>query len=114
MNIAFNLTMPGRSSWNGQWSGEGQLYCVIRNVPNKRAAEILARRSYGYRWSDGWAARINVSQVDASAARRLRKKSQGFCGYDWMIDCIIRDGCIYVGEEERQQKLESMKEHAAS
>jgi hypothetical protein len=29
-----------------------------------------------------------VRAVDAKEARQIRKKSEGFCGYDWMIDSI--------------------------
>jgi hypothetical protein len=29
-------------------------------------------------------------------ARKIERKSVNFCGYDWMIESIIRDGEILV------------------
>lgn len=33
--------------------------------------------------------------VTGEQARTIRKKSEGFCGYDWMVDSILNDGAIY-------------------
>jgi hypothetical protein len=94
MTLAFILTMPGNNAWNGKWTGEGHCYAVVRSFSNTRADQI-AQRSYGYNFGDGWFARVTVKAVDATEARKLRKASQGFCGYEWMIDSIIADGAIY-------------------
>jgi len=97
MTLAFILTMPGNNSWNGKWSGDGKCYAVVRSYTGKRAKrlELIAGHSFGYNFGDGWFARVEVKTVDASESRRLRKASQGFCGYDWMIDSIVEDGKIY-------------------
>lgn len=94
MLIAFELSMPGRGSWNGKWSGEGRPYVRVRNLPKAEADKVLLKEEYRYRWDDGWAACVSAYKVISCEAARLRKKSAGFCGYDWMIDSIINHGEI--------------------
>ena len=97
MLLAFTLSMPGVSSWDGCWSGEGRIYAKVRPVRKSQAAVEQANRalgSHGYSFGDGWYARVSVEVVDAKKARKLRKRSAGFCGYDWMIDSILRRGSI--------------------
>ena len=87
--IAFTLSMPSNNSWNRKWSGEDNLYCRVLNITSeKKAQEILAGGYYSHSFGDGWVAGIDVRKVDATEARKLRKHSKGFCGYDWMIDNI--------------------------
>src|SRR5574340_27799 len=90
--VAFSLSMPGVASWNNRWSGEGKLYARLKSMPLDRAKKLEG--SYSYAWPDGWCARVAAQIVDSKEAARLRKKSAGFCGYDWMIDSIIRHGKI--------------------
>lgn len=96
VTIAFKLSMPRCASWNGKWSGEGKEYVIVKTFRSKtdvvNANAILAHGSYHHSWSDGWMARIDVSAVDSRDAARLRRKSAGFCGYDWMVDNIINHG----------------------
>lgn len=98
MLLAFELSMPNRASWNGGWSGEGRCYVLVRAFKGKaeeeKAQAILERGSFGYHWPDGWGASVTVKQVDASQAAKLRRKSQGFSGYDWMVSSIIQHGEI--------------------
>lgn len=102
MILSFELTMPGVSSWNGRWSGEGKKYFVIKNYTtrfiksNQYLQEIIKNNggSFYYRWEDGWAARINVEIIDGFLAKKRRKISAGFCGYNWMVDSILERGCI--------------------
>ncbi len=93
--LQFTLSMPNRGSWNGGWSGEANLYAKVRSFTDKIAASILAKSSYYYSFGDGWGASIEVKQIDGAESRRVRRKSKGFCGYDWMIDSIVHDGQIY-------------------
>lgn len=65
VTIIFTLSMPGNNSWNGRWSG------------------------------DGWRAAVEAKEADTQAARRIMSKSNGFCGYDWMVRSILSDGDIY-------------------
>lgn len=94
MLIEFELSMPNRGSWNGAWSGENNYYGIIKNIPKAKAEKILERNGYSYYWNDGWSAHISVRQVDSKEAQRLRKKSKGFCNYDWMVRSIIYDNEI--------------------
>jgi hypothetical protein len=98
MKIAFILTMPNVGSWNGKWSGEGNLYCIVKSFTSKKGKEkavnVLSKPSYYYRWNDGWCASVAVKKVENAEARTLKRNSKGFCGYDWMIDSIIENGLI--------------------
>jgi hypothetical protein len=96
MLIAFELSMPGKASWNGKWSGEGRPYVRVRSLAKAEAEKVLLSESYDYRWDDGWCACVSVRKVLAREAEKLRKKTVGFCGYDWMIDSIIAAGKIEV------------------
>jgi hypothetical protein len=87
--LAFTLTMPGRGGAVSTSFGRGRNYVVVRTVSESRAEEILRVRDglYWHRWDDGWVAQIAVTRI----APRTRKlpKSDGFAGYDWMVDNII-------------------------
>ena len=93
MTLCFTLSMPNIGSWNGKWSGEGLLYAKVvsfgrdKNTSNK-AKEILEKGYYSYNFGDGWRAGVSVKEVDVKEAAKIRRKSCGFCGYDWMIDSI--------------------------
>lgn len=99
MKLAFILSMPNIGSWNGKWSGANDLYAMIVGFGRKKenitkAIDILAHHPYFYRFSDGWTARIEVREVDAKEARKIRKLSRGFCGYEWMVGSILQKRCI--------------------
>ncbi len=99
--IWFELSMPNVGSWNGRWSGEGRCDTRIRRfgrskATKEQATKILAEGSYYYNFGDGWGATVSVREVTAAEANKIERKSVGFCGYDWMIDPIIRDGEILV------------------
>lgn len=104
MILAYTLSMPHANSWNGKWSGEGQDYIIIRSYRGdkavKKATLILQESSFWYRWSDGWCARVDVKEVTSTEARKLRKKSCGFSGYDWMVKSIETYRKIYASHEE--------------
>ena len=101
MILAFKLSMPHNNSWNGKWSGEDKLYVITRNLPKQKAKEIITQKSYYHNFGDGWGASISVTHVDSKEAAKLRKKSKGFCGYDWMVDSIIQYGKI-LNIEQRE------------
>ena len=105
MKLAFTLSMPGNNSWNGRWSGEGNLYVKVIDVgASKKAAEKytpMLGQSFGYSFGDGWYASVAVRQVDSGEARKLKKASRGFCGYDWMIDEIRYEGRIRTLAERK-------------
>lgn len=90
--IAFVLSMPGRNSWNGRWSGEGNLYAIVKRFTKKGREDELNGQTWYHRWNDGWTAKIEAKKVDAKEAAQIRRKSRGFCGYDWMVSNIILYG----------------------
>jgi hypothetical protein len=96
--ICFELSMPSNNSWNGKWTGDGVFYARTRSFNTKaskeKAAAILAEEYFTYRFGDGWVARLSVREVTATEKRKIDRKTKGFCGYDWMIDSILRDGEI--------------------
>ena len=103
MLLAFELSMPNKGSWNGKWSGENDCYVRILNFSrrygNGKTAKELANKivsgsGYWYNFGDGWSMCVDVKQVDSKEAAKLRKKSRGFCGYDWAIDSILVFGEI--------------------
>lgn len=97
MLICYTLTMPGNNSWNGKWSGDGDLYCIVRKY-GKKAGEkrqAIIGKYHSYNFGDGWRAAVTVKEVTPAEARKLRKASRGFCGYDWMVDSLERWGGIY-------------------
>ena len=85
--VEFKLSMPGRSSWNGGWSGEGRNYLVVRELSDEDLARLFdiapdgvdltkCRRIWTHRWSDGWLAQIadevHLSFVEARSYFRRR------------------------------------------
>lgn len=104
--VSFELTMPNRGSWNGKWSGEDRKYYVIKKLTNKTLQKEWFERllkngrdSWYYSWGDGWGASVSVETIDSYEARKRRKVSAGFCGYNWMIDSIIARGTIKASHE---------------
>jgi hypothetical protein len=91
--------MPSRNSWNGRWSGEENYYAIVRTLPagkkhSEKAARIVANGPYRHSFGDGWAAQVNVKILGSKDITRARKRSRGFCGYDWMVDDILQHGEI--------------------
>ena len=99
MILVYELSMPNVGSWNGQWSGQNNYYATVVNygrgkAKTELAQKILEGRYYHYNFGDGWSAGIYVKQVDAREAAKCRRKSKGFCGYEWMIESIENHGKI--------------------
>lgn len=90
--IVFELTMPNRGSWNGRWSGEDRRFIRIKH--ENLVPKHCWNKDFFYRWDDGWTACVSVRKMPAVDARKLERKSDGFCGYDWMITSIINGGEI--------------------
>lgn len=100
MIVVFELSMPRRGSWNGQWSGQDQIFARVKSTRSKELSDklkkIAEKGSYTYAWDDGWCARVDVRQVDAKEAAKIRRQSKGFCGYDWMIESIMKHDEIVI------------------
>lgn len=112
IKLAFILSMPGCPSWNGKWSGRDNFYAKIVPFSGKdkdsRAKKLTDKRYFSYRWPDGWRASIEVKQVDDKEAREIKKKSNGFCGYDWMVASILKDGYITTEQDEIENATHEM------
>lgn len=99
MILSFELSMPNVGSWNGKWTGADRIYAIVSNFgrskkATEKAQKILDQKYYRYDFGDGWAASISVRQVDAKEAAKIRRKSCGFAGYDWMVRSIREHGEI--------------------
>ncbi len=92
MIIEFELAMPGRSSWNGRWSGDGRQYLVYRTLTAKRCADLGitadGEGSWTHSFGDGWTARVTGRRV------KKRRRSDGFAGYEWMVSSVLDHGEI--------------------
>jgi len=97
--IEFRLSMPNVGSWNGRWSGEGRNYSIVRKLTDKKCAELEIGEngnSWYHSWNDGWGASVRARIVPSG--ERL-KRSDGFCGYDWMVSNIIMFGATEKPKE---------------
>lgn len=104
--IVFELSMPNKGSWNGKWSQEGQLFVRTRrecDVPKEHWG-----KAFYYRWNDGWTACVTVTKLPVAEARKLERKSNGFCGYDWMIKSIIQHGAIGTDEDWAERSIDAL------
>ena len=103
MYLSFVLSMPNNNSWNGKWSGEERFYAKVENFKGKKneekATTILEKGYFYYNFGDGWGAGVSVEEIDSAKARKIRRKSNGFCGYDWMIQEIKDHGRILTLKE---------------
>lgn len=110
MILQFTLSMPNIGSWNGKWSGESNLYAMVKNFGKGKAmvkhAESILKLGYcHYNFGDGWAAGVTITKIDSKTARKVRKASKGFCRYDWMVYSIMRHGEIL--NTNQRKELES-------
>lgn len=94
-HFIFKLSMPSNNAWNGKWTGEGKNYVKGRSLSNNDyRLNYFEEKSYFYDFGDGWVVRVDVKEVTAREERKANNKSNGFAGYDWMIDSIIDNGEI--------------------
>lgn len=110
--LSFELTMPNVGSWNGKWTGADQKYYIIKSLSNnvmkrdhfKQVLDIGSDNWY-YSFGDCWGANVKAQLVDNNEAKKRRKLSKGFAGYDWMVDSIISYGEI-MNTSQRKQYLQ--------
>lgn len=106
--IVFELTMPHVGSWNGKWSSEKGIHVIVK--PEKHVKKSLWDKDYYYSWPDGWTCCIMCKRVPYAEARKLKSKSKGFCGYDWMVDSIIHYGSIMTKSEQIEYLQEQLEQ----
>lgn len=85
--VIFELSMPSNNSWNGKWSGEDNTYTVSKTLSEQKFQSL--KRRYTYSFGDGWVAAVSIRE----AADR-EKATNRFCGYEWMIDSILKRDAI--------------------
>jgi len=97
--VEFKLSMPNRGSWNGRWSGERGEYLKYVSIVNKDLSllglDIKLVKCWYYNWKDGWSACVRGRVMGVG---EKRKKSAGFCGYDWMVRDILLHNEIQGGK----------------
>jgi len=97
--LRFELTMPNNGSWNNVDTGNKGRHYAFRKVSNDLANK-LKDKSFFYDFGDGWVANVIVT-INRTC------KSNGFRGYNWMINEIIEYGEIKnVHERRLKNKLE--------
>lgn len=84
--------MPNRGSWDGKWSGQQSVH--IKKFNERKIDKSLVNRNFFYDFGDGWTACVSTYQLSAKEAYKLDKINTGFCGYDWMVNSIIKSGVI--------------------
>lgn len=113
MLLEFRLSMPNMGSWNGQWTGEKNCHAKILNFTQRygksaKAEEkvngILKNKDFYYNFGDGWGMNISVKEVDSKEAAKTRRKSVGFCGYEWAIESIVQYGEILNELQRKESK----------
>lgn len=105
-HILYELTMPHVGSWNGKWTGEGRGYFLVKSYKKESElpAKVLSMKNYYYNFGDGWGVNINCSQILSSEKAGYKKKSSGFCGYEWMVKEIEEYGRIKTLKERRAER----------
>jgi len=107
MALCFELSMPSNNAWNGKWTGEGTCFAIIKNLGRSKKAKekiekLLKKGSWYYSFGDGWAAQVDVREIFGAEITAMRGKSQGFCGYNWMVDSILDYGEILNSEQRKE------------
>lgn len=88
--VEFRLSMPRNNAWNGKWTGKGNNYVIYKNLTDKKVKELIEATDgdpyWTYNFGDGWIAGITLREL---AKGERKQKSDGFCGYDWMVRSIL-------------------------
>jgi len=100
--------MPRVNTWNGRWSGQDRLYAIVKNLGKSqkqkaRGQAIIDNQPYSYDFGDGWSARVKVREIDVAEARKVRRASEGFYGYDWMVGSILGYGKIQTAAQREAE-----------
>ena len=91
--------MPNVGSWNGKWTGADRPYFRFKTLSKKDAELLMDGKDYQnfyYNFGDGWGANVKVKITDSYTRRKLEKITKGFCGYEWMIESILKNGKIKI------------------
>lgn len=106
--LLFEYGHTNIGSWDRKWPGEGRVYAKSKKI-YKEQEEFLASKgismkigeqtTFIHNFEDGWTAKVTVTVGRASDFADILKRSEGFLGYDWMIDNILEHGRILTQKE---------------
>ena len=92
-HLAFRLTMLCHAPLRSSWQDKNFVACR-QFMEQLRTRTIAVNGPYTYRFSDGYTAHISAFVINEAQRNRLLNESDGFGGYEWMIDSIIKHGEI--------------------
>jgi hypothetical protein len=101
--------MPKVGSWNGKWTGAEKNYTEIRRVRNDdkdfaKCKQLVAQKNHQYDFGDGWVMNIEVKEIYFNQLKKALRESDGFCGYSWAVDSLIKRGYIISDRDLEIQK----------
>jgi hypothetical protein len=100
--------MPNVGSWNGKFTGEGHLNCIVKSYPvdSPIPKKVLSmKHGYRYDFGDGWSVNIKATEITGKEKPKYKKESKGFYGYEWMVKEIEEFGRIRTVTERRQEEV---------
>jgi len=84
------VDMLRNNTWNGKWTGEDNNYVIYKNLIDKKVKELIDETHgelwWTYNFGDGWIAKISARFLEKG---ERKQKSDGFCGYEWMVRSIL-------------------------
>ena len=92
--VLFELSFPNKGSWDNHWSRENEKHIVA--MADKYVKPELIDKNYFYDFGDGWGANVKVYKMSGNTNeyRAILKNNTGFCGYEWMVRSIVKNGEI--------------------
>ena len=101
--ISFEYHTTQIGSWDKKWSGSGKVFAKLKTI-SKEQKEKLEKmgfaiqkgksHSFHYDFQDGWACNVTMTVGTKKEFQSIMRQSQGFLGYDWMIQDILENGQI--------------------
>lgn len=110
--VKFILTMSKIGSWNGKWSGTDKEYALYQEVTEFKW--VCLKNEYFYDFGDGWEVCIKVINPAVTPELGWSRRhvcTDGFCGYEWMVDAILLRGKIITKEDWRREQELSLEVH---
>lgn len=91
------------NTWNGRWAGEDNVFAkevFLSTSKRERLKELGfdlrrgAKKTFTHDFGDGWVAKITMTVGAKKDFEEIMKHSEGFMGYEWIIDSILKHGKI--------------------
>jgi len=74
--VEFRLTMPGKNSWNGKWTGEDKIYVIYKTLTKKKVEQLgltTTSKSFCYSWDDGWRADVRTRILEKGEKKKNKR-----------------------------------------